>query len=457
MVLPKLSWQGARLSRSPRCVAGCLAAVVWMAFGCTQPADFPFCSAQSDDDVPSVSRGITWHADVRPIVEARCTRCHVEGGIGPFPLSSYDDVFPMREAVRTAVVKRTMPPFLADDCCRDYQDDFSLSEEQIATIDAWVDQGAPEGDPEAVGQSLEPVGGLSRVDVEVEMPAPYLPEAPEGRVDDFRCFVLDWPLEEDVFITGMNPQPGARSIVHHLLIATVSGTPADEVETAASKFEKPGFPCEGGFGDIQIDNIIGGSLLGSNYPDGLGTKITGGSKIVLQVHYSMADAKAVEDRTAVQFRTSEEARETEGMVMANPAWLATDGMRIEAGAEDKSYRFQFRPRVFTGSRSGLIYGATPHMHYFGDKFLMGIVRTDGTKECLLEIPKWDFGWEQPFWFEEPVRIEPGDELYLECQFDNTTERQPIVDGKRQEPRDVAWGSENQDMCAGFLSWVPTED
>ena len=74
---------------------------------------------------------------------------------------------------------------------------------------------------------------------------------------------------------------------------------------------------------------------------------------------------------------------------------------------------------------------------------------DRQAECLLEIPHWHMGWQQPFWFKQPKRLDPGDELYIECHFDNSQENQP----NGRAPRDIGWGGENQDMCAAFMSFT----
>ena len=49
-------------------------------------------------------------------------------------------------------------------------------------------------------------------------------------------------------------------------------------------------------------------------------------------------------------------------------------------------------------------------------------------------------------------MNPEDELYLECHFDNSAANQ--ADG--QAPRDIAWGDNDQDMCVGFLAFTPVE-
>lgn len=433
------------------------ATVVCGLLGCTRPIeDVPYCSAETLDVGPAeVSREVTWHQDIRPIIEGRCARCHVEDNIGPFPLTSYEETFAVRQAVQKSVVERTMPPWLPADCCNTFRDDFSLDDDQIALVNAWVDQGAPEGDPNTPGASLAPVGGLSRVDLEIEMREPYTPEPAPGRVDDFRCFLIDWPLEQRAFITGIDPLPGARAIVHHMIIMAVDEQQAERLEALDGADGRPGFDCDGGAGDLPTSAIVGGSLLGGDFPEGIGTEVEPGSRIVLNMHYSIADAAPEADLTKIRFKLDGDARSAKTFILVNPLWLVDDAMLIPAGEEDVVHSFQYDPRVFTGSRRVDLLGFTPHMHYLGKSIRVGVVR-NGTWQCLAEIPEWDFGWEQPYWFEEPIRMNPGDELYIDCHFDNTKANQPIVDGKQAEPRDVAWGSDNQDMCSGFINFIEVE-
>ncbi|RMG20447.1 MAG: monooxygenase [Deltaproteobacteria bacterium] len=395
---------------------------------------------------------------MRPIVEAKCGWCHEAGGIAPFPLTAYTDVVALRDAVRDAVVNRRMPPWLPAQCCNAYIDDFSLTDQERATLVRWLDTGTEEGRPEDYVPPPARAGGLSRVDVRVEMEEPYTPKPLPGRVDDFRCFVLDWPLEEEVYVTGLNPVPGNRAIVHHLIVGYVTGADAQDAVGLDAATPEPGIPCEGGFGEIKGVKIIGGSLLGGDMPRGIGHRIEPGSaKIILNIHYSLAKTGAATDQTAVEFRLDDSAREARTLPVGNPAWFVGEAFLIEAGNRDKTYRYQFHPTLWTAKGPFEVEAVTPHMHYLGTKILVGIVHSDGRNECLLEIPRWDFGWEQPYWLTEPVTFGTNDQIYIECHFDNSPANQPVVGGKPQPPRDVAWGSDNQDMCAAFVTFTRRED
>lgn len=80
--------------------------------------------------------------------------------------------------MRDAVVDKRMPPRLASDCCTTWFQDFGLTDAERATLVGWIDAGAPEGDIAADGESLPPIGGVSRVDLTLTMPEPYTPPRP---------------------------------------------------------------------------------------------------------------------------------------------------------------------------------------------------------------------------------------------------------------------------------------
>ena len=94
----------------------------------------------------------TYHRDIAPILERSCVKCHHEGGVGPFALTSYDLARAMAPALTTEVTARRMPPWGAQDTseCRPpltWRDDERLSQEEIDIFRRWEAAGTPEGDP----------------------------------------------------------------------------------------------------------------------------------------------------------------------------------------------------------------------------------------------------------------------------------------------------------------------
>jgi hypothetical protein len=72
---------------------------------------------------------------------------------------------------------------------------------------------------------------------------------------------------------------------------------------------------------------------------------------------------------------------------------------------------------------------------------------DGSSDCLLDVPRWDFHWQGGYGFTHPKRMNPGDQLYLECHWDNTAANQPVVNGVQVAPTELNWGEGTGDeMC-----------
>lgn len=412
-----------------------------------EPVDAAWC----EDATPAPSTApLTWYQDIEPIVTQKCVRCHDGSSHAPFALATPAYVAEQADAVRAAVLDRSMPPWLADECCTTWYDDFGLTDDEIAAIAGWIDAGMPEGDPESPAEPRTPVGELSRVDLTLTMAETYTPQPPAGENDDTRCFVLEWPETETTYITGLTPRPLARDIVHHLVVGKVAETDADALRARDDAEDGPGFDCGDGFGDVPTITPIGGSLLGGDYPRGIGTEVEPGGVLVLQIHYSVgAGVTATPDLTSLDFRLDADATPAGALIVANAGWLVGDGMLIEAGDPDATFYYKYNPRLFTGGKAVDLEGVTPHMHRYASKMRVLALHADGSSDCLLQIDEWEFGWEMPYWFAEPIRLEPEDEIYVECHFDNSAANQP----EGQEPRDIAWGDNDQDMCVAFVDFT----
>jgi hypothetical protein len=424
--------------------------------GCGGPVEsglFAWCSAAPGGDAGAPPSGGSYYADVKPIVDRRCVRCHRDDGIAPFSLTSYDAVSAYRSLIERALRTRAMPPWMAAPCCSHYRDDWSIAEEERDKVLAWIAEGAPAGDP-ATATSTPPVGGLSRVDLKLTMPEPYRPEPSKGSTDDLRCFVLEWPLQDEIYVTGINVVPGNRALVHHVTVAVASGGDVARVRALDNGDPRLGFSCGGGL--FNLVTVVLGGAGASEFPEGFGQRVPPGSIVVLNIHYSTARGVPPThptDQSTVELKLAPSGRKFRSMAITNPAWAVEDAMHIEAGDPDAVFYFRYKPWPFTRKKPVTILGALPHMHAYGSRFLMGILRADGTQDCLLEIPRWHFGWTQPFWLTETKSLAPDDQLYVECHFDNSETNQPIIGGQPRKPRDIAWGSDDQEMCAGFTYFV----
>jgi len=408
----------------------------------------------------------TYAQDVKPIVDASCAGCHVEGGIAPFSLTTYAQVKEQRFAIAAATKAKTMPPVLAAKGCADYANDLSLSDEQIATLEEWAGSDALEGEAPAAQEPPSPgtsQAGLSRVDLELPMPIVY---TPQKSPDDYRCFVMDWPSTGFSYVTGFRAKPGNAKVVHHVIAYLAGPEYAAEFAQLDADEPGPGYTCFGGAnGDRGGTGWLGAwapGAIGGMYPEGTGILVRPGSKVILQVHYNtLGKSGDFSDRTTVELAIAETVKHRSAYVpFTNFAWIRGGGMTIPAHESDVVHTYSVDPTPFWGLATAgalpngvalKVHSAAAHQHLLGTKNKQQILRKDGTSECLLDIPRWDFHWQQAYWLEKPKLVKPGDKLEITCHWDNSSANQPVVDGKRLEPRTADWGESTTDeMCLGLL-------
>ena len=405
--------------------------------------------------------GVTYYKDVKAILDARCVNCHAPGNIAPFSLQTYEEASAFAGSLPGEIDAGLMPPWKADSTCREYVHDNSLSDVEKQTVRDWADAGAPAGDPADAPAPPEPPTPID-YDVAIELPVAYTPTiAP----DEYRCFLIPWPEDQDAFITAMTVTPGSKQIVHHVIAFNIAPEQVAEFQALDDADPDPGYLCYGGPGGAGMARAmwLGAWVPGKDsepFPAGTGLNVKPGSMIAVQMHYHTYPG-AAPDRSKLQFRTAPTVeREAFLVPFTNIKWVqGSEPMKIPAGEADVVHTFEgditnFIALLFPGTpiKPGdpyVIHSAALHMHTLGTRASLRVI---GPKpDCLLDIPRWDFNWQRSYFFAEPVTVVSGNELQLECHWDNSAANQPFVDGVQQAPKDVNWGEGTGDeMCLGVV-------
>jgi hypothetical protein len=387
------------------------------------------------------AQGPTYARDVKPLVDARCATCHRAGGIGPFAMETYADVKATASLSLQAIEAGRMPPWKAGPSDVTYLHNPSLTAEQKATFAAWVKAGMPEGDRARPGTALPTIGSppLDRADVTLRMPEAYTPTKVAGSEDDYRCFVLRWPETRARYVTGVNFRPDAKALVHHIAVYLVPTASARLPVQWDAEDTMPGYECFGGpFGGRPQSFPVG--LLTAwvpgaesiRFPRGGGISVPPGATLIMQLHYSMLGAPPSPDQTKMELQLADQV----DTVMAYQPFLDVSwvggNMPIPAGQAAVVHEYGADPRPFFGflgsplntSRGFNIEGVMFHMHTLGrhgELFLEQPARGDkpAQRTKILDVPAWDFNWQQEYLLTTPVRFEDGDKLRLKCTFDAT--------------------------------------
>jgi hypothetical protein len=430
--------------------------------------------------------GVTWHQHVAPLVAENCSGCHVEGGIAPISFQTYAQAAPWAELMVQATERGDMPPwgaFETEECAPRFawKDDLRLTSDEKALLRAWFEAGAPEGDP-ATAAALPPATALELSDRNLRLTIPTSVEV-SGTEDRFLCFSLDPALASDVWVNGVQVNPGNEAIVHHvLLFADPDGS------SAADAAENGYYDCFGGPGGGSDVSLIGAWAPGAVpavTPGNVALGLSAGSRLIMNVHYHPTGAGVEADAsTSVDLRWSATAPDYVGALLLignfeNPDSAIAGGAGfgllpgtndppegpsfvIPAGATAHSEMMRFAvptPDDPSIDLAFYIWGAGTHMHYVGRDMLLTLEHTDGSNECLVQTPDWDFNWQRLYYYDAPVPNVPvargGDVLTMRCTYDNSLSnpfvRSALDEQGLTEPVPVELGEATLDeMCLGVF-------
>lgn len=414
-------------------------------------AETPVDTQEPDtQDTAPTGDTVTWYADASPVLQQHCTRCHYEAGLGTGDFTDYATASAMAEVLVSQIDAGQMPPAASDPACRDYEgsDAMHITQEARDVLQAWVEAGTPEGDPSTAVEVEALSDEMPGADTEVLMPAAYTPTFEDEREEgnEYRCFILDPLADEDTYITALNPVIDERSIVHHIVLYTAAESRLRDHHTAPE-----GFDCINGEEFTVVQDIVAAwapGMLPIELPEGVGIKMKGGQKLLMQMHYFDPGnlKEGTSDQTGYAFKTTDSV-EVEADL---EAWGIYD-FRIPA--DDPAYSASGTDRVPL-SKDLTIYTMFPHMHVLGSGFQMTSTDAEGTEHCLVDSDGYDFNNQLQYVYSEPFVATGGSELEYTCTWNNSTSNPDLV---HDPPVETTYGERtDQEMCF-FFAIVSEED
>src|ERR1700694_415063 len=165
----------------------------------------------------SLSAQTTFTKDVAPILQRNCQTCHRPGEAAPFSLLTYEQARPWAKAIKSAVLQKKMPPWCADPKFGKFSNEASLSQREIDTLVAWVDAGAPLGDPKDMPAPKQFVEGwkIPKPDIIFQLPKPF--SVPATGVLQYRYVIIPTGFTKDTWVEQAQARPTNHSAVHHIV------------------------------------------------------------------------------------------------------------------------------------------------------------------------------------------------------------------------------------------------
>ena len=389
--------------------------------------------------------GPTYFGDIKPMMLAHCTECHMPGGIAPFPLQNYEEVKAVSAASHLSMVHETMPPWPPNDDCADFKDSRGMTTAEIDLFEEWMDAGHPKGEPSAETEDVtQPSINLGEPDVILDWGVSYRPTPPnENSIDDYRCFVVDPELDEDKFVNLIHTRPDNDKVVHHMIAYTAPASSAEQIAQLEAEDDRPGYEC---FGGPRVSNNRWLSAwapgeVPTPFAEGAGIRLEKDTKIIIQMHYNTVNDPEGTDQTQVDlhFLDLDKYPEPTELVIIP---LADTDLFVAAGDPEGSTTMSAPQLPLTIT----VHGVFPHMHVLGTSITLTAETNDG-HVCLMDVPNWDFGWQGFYMYEEPIALPPMARVEQTCYFDNSASNQ----APGQTPRDVYWGDGTYDeMCLSVI-------
>ena len=384
--------------------------------------------AESADD----SQAITYAQHISHLLESRCVSCHRSGDIGPMDLSTYDDAAAWADMILEVTQNKTMPPWHATDEHAQFRNDRRLSQNELDLIEQWVSQGKRRGDPslEAKPQTdriAENTGWLLPKTPDIITPMSDRPySVPKTGVVNYQYFRADMNNDKDLWVQGMEIIPGAREVVHHVLVF---------VRDKGSRKRDLG----------GARSFLAGYVPGTRaemMPKGYAKRIPANSELIFQVHYT-PNGTAQTDLSKVGFILADPEQITHEVKTTSAVSL---NFQIPPGASDHRVTASLPEKLPECE----LLAMSPHMHVRGKSFRYSLVHLDRKREVLLDIPSYDFNWQTEYRLATPMKLPAGTRMFCEATFDNSDANLNNPDPKAW----VRWGDQTyEEMMIGYFHYA----
>ena len=364
----------------------------------------------------SAAAEVTFTTDIAPILQRSCQSCHRPDSVAPMSLITYEEVRPWARSIknRTGLRDRmgVMPPwFIEKDIgIQAYKDDISLSEAEIVTIAAWVDNGAPRGNPADMPPPLvfaavdewaigEPDLIVDTPSVSLGAQAPdqwgFLDPAPTGMTEDRYVAALE--IRE---VSDLEGAVGKRYIFHHATWGTV------DAEGNPSRFG--GWPIHEVGRNADFFDPLAGRLLRA------GDQLAFNS---VHMHQNGEDTTAYL-QVGFKFhpRGYEPERKHAGLIFGTSE---VDLRGNEAGQEIHFYHTLQQHTKFETFE--------PHMHASGVRMCLEVIW--GARAETLSCAGYDHNWVRVYKYADHVvpLLPKGTLLHVTGYFDTTASNRNVVD------------------------------
>lgn len=388
---------------------------------------------------------VTFNRDIAPIFFQSCARCHRPGESGPFPLLTYDDVRKHARQVEIVTRMRFMPPWLPEPQALKFADEPRLSDEQIATIRKWVEEGSPEGNPADLPPPPKFAEGwqLGPPDLVLKAATPF--QLPASGSDLYWNFIFPVPLDRTRWVKAVEIRPGDKRFVHHANILV------DRLQSSRQREKQPGAGFEGMEIRIESETFDPDShflfwkpgTVPYVEPEGMALRLDKGADLVLNVHLQPSGKPETIQPTIGLYFTDQPATKFPMLLQ-----LQNDA-KLDIPAGERNFVVSDELTLPIDVDLLAIY---PHAHYLGKDLQATATLPGGSTKTLIHIPQWDLNWQGVYRYARPIFLPKGTTVRMRYVFDNSEQN---TRNPNSPPERVRGGNRSKDEMAHlWLQMLP---
>ena len=390
---------------------------------------------------------VTFDRDIAPLIFRNCSQCHHPGESGPFSLLTYADVKSHGRQIAYMTGKHSMPPWLPNPGGPKFAGELRLTDEQIATIQKWVDQGEIEGNPADLPAQPKFAAGweLGKPDVIVRAEKPYLLAA--SGTDQYWNFIFRTPVHRTRWLKAIEIRPGDKRLVHHANVLV------DRQQSGRRMEKVPG----AGFGGMEL--VIESEAFDPDShflfwkpgsppyvePDGMALRLDKTTDLILNTHLQPSGKPELIQPTLGLYFTDKPAT-------LHPVLLQLGNDReLDIPPGDKNFLVS---DDFVLPVDASVLAIYPHAHYLGKDLLAYATLPNGTRKTLIHISNWDLNWQAVYHYAQPLDLPVGTKISMRFTYDNSTDN---IRNPNDPPKRVMAGNRAADEMAHlWLQVLPRE-
>jgi hypothetical protein len=389
---------------------------------------------------------VTFTKDVAPILQERCQVCHRVGTFAPMSLVTYEQARPWARSIKQKVLAREMPPWFIDKNVgvQHFSNDVSLTEQEMATIAKWVDNGAPQGNPADMPPPRSFPDGqvwhIGQPDLIVRLPQDVIVKAKAP--DQWPDILVDPGLTEDRYIQGVQIIPAkGHKVIHHIRTSIVE----PEGSRHSGQLDGNVALAVGEQGVFLNEYAIGKG--GDVFPEGSGRLIKAGTKVNFQFHlHSIGEETPTNVALGIKFYPK-------GYVPKHSITSLTVGVNeIDIRPHTDNVRSD---GYLTLTKPARLLSFQPHMHSRGKAECLEAIYPNGKAE-MLSCAKFFFNWHINYVYDDSAAplLPSGTVLHSISWHDNTAGNKFNPDPDAQ----VTWGERTVDeMGSSWISYYYMSD